>query len=86
MYVYEIELEFRSVGFMVLGRKTGEPGERQTTKSRKQLLEAIHGTAIGAKLVAVAFANIFMAVIETKMISQSKKEPKRMETFLTVGQ
>ena len=30
-----------------------------------------HGTAMGTKM-AVAFANIFMADIETKMISQSK--------------
>ena len=34
-----------------------------------------HGTVIGTKM-AVAFANIFMAVIETKMISQSKRKKK----------
>ena len=32
VYVYEIELEFRSVGFCG-GRKTGEPGEKRTTNS-----------------------------------------------------
>ena len=32
VYVYEIELEFRIVGFCG-GRKTGEPGEKQTTNS-----------------------------------------------------
>ena len=32
VYVYEIELEIRSVVFCG-GRKTGEPGEKQTTNS-----------------------------------------------------
>ena len=33
-----------------------------------------HGTAMGTKM-AVAFANIFMAVIETKIIGQSINKP-----------
>ena len=33
-----------------------------------------HGTAMGTKM-AVAFANIFMAEIETKLIRQSKIKP-----------
>ena len=34
----------------------------------------IHGTAMGAKM-AVAFANIFMAIIETQLLSKTVKKP-----------
>ena len=40
-----------------------------------------HGTAMGTKM-AVAFANIFMADIETKMISQSKTKPIEWKRFI----
>ena len=35
----------------------------------------IHGTAMGAKM-AVAFANLFLAEIETKMLNESRIKPK----------
>ena len=40
-----------------------------------------HGTAKGTKM-AVAFANIFMAEIETKMISQSKTKPREWKRYI----
>ena len=40
-----------------------------------------HGTAVGTK-TAVAFANIFMAEIETKMISQSKTKPREWKRYI----
>jgi hypothetical protein len=40
-----------------------------------------HGTAMGTKM-AVAFANIFMAEIETKMISQSKTKPREWKRYI----
>ena len=40
-----------------------------------------HGTAMGTKM-AVAFANIFMADIETKVISQSKTKPIEWKRFI----
>ena len=40
-----------------------------------------HGTAMGTKM-AVAFANIFMAEIETKTISQSKTKPREWKRYI----
>ena len=41
----------------------------------------IHGTAMGTKM-AVAFANIFMASVETKIISQSKTKPLEWKRYI----
>ena len=40
-----------------------------------------HGTAMGTKM-AVAFANIFMAEIETKLINQSKTKPTKWKRYI----
>ena len=83
--MYGIELEFRSVGFRI--REENRTTRRKTNNKLYLHMTAspgsepivgnnylqTHGTAIGTKM-AVAFANIFMAVIETKMISQSQKK------------
>ena len=41
----------------------------------------IHGTAMGTKM-AVAFANIFMASVDTKIISQSKTKPLEWKRYI----
>ena len=40
-----------------------------------------HGTAMGTKM-AVAFANIFMAEIETRLINQSKTKPIKWKRYI----
>ena len=40
-----------------------------------------HGTAMGTKM-AVAFANLFMAEIETKMLNQSNIKPKVWKRYI----
>ena len=40
-----------------------------------------HGTAIGTKM-AVSFANIFMADIETKLIQQSETKPREWKRYI----
>ena len=41
----------------------------------------IHGTAMGTKM-AVAFANTFMASVETKIINQSKTKPLEWKRYI----
>ena len=41
----------------------------------------IHGTAMGTKM-AVAFANLFMAEIETKMLNESRIKPKVWKRYI----
>ena len=43
-----------------------------------------HGTAMGTKM-AVSFANIFMAKIETTLIQQSETKPKDGDDILTIS-
>ena len=40
-----------------------------------------HGTAMGTKM-AVSFANIFMADIETKLIQQSETKPREWKRYI----
>ena len=40
-----------------------------------------HGTAMGTKM-AVLFANIFMADIETKLIQQSETKPREWKRYI----
>ena len=40
-----------------------------------------HGTAMGTKM-AVAFANIYMAAIETKILSQSRNKPLEWKRYI----
>ena len=40
-----------------------------------------HGTAMGTKM-AVSFANIFMAEIETKIILQSDTKPREWKRYI----
>ena len=40
-----------------------------------------HGTAMGTKM-AVSFASIFMADIETKLIQQSETKPREWKRYI----
>ena len=42
-----------------------------------------HGTAMGTKM-AVAFVNIYMAAIETKILSQSHNKPLEWKRYIDV--
>ena len=56
------------------------PKENLFQFTRRNYLQ-IHGTAMGTKM-AVAFANIFMADIETQIVSQSVVKPTVWKRFI----